>query len=240
MKTPELAIDYGIASETGMRVRNEDYAAVVVPESDLRARRGIVAAVADGVGGAPGGREAAETAVGTFIEEYFAAGRRFTARRAAARAVKTADDRVYETGEDNPDLAGMCTTLSALVLCRRNALAVHIGDTRIYRLRGNELATLTADHNLGAEGFPHVLTRTVGGPYITEADLLEYDLAKGDRYLLCSDGICGTLTDPAIGAVLQAGPPAAAAERLAAEALSAGSMDNVTAIVLDVTAGPKA
>lgn len=239
MTAPGLEVDYGIASETGVRARNEDYAAVVVPEPPVIARRGVVAAVADGVGGAPGGREAAETAVGTFIECYYAAPKRLSPRRAAARAFKTADERVFETGEDNPELSGMCTTLSAVVLCRGSALVVHVGDTRIYRLRGDALATLTQDHNLGAEGLPHILTRTVGGHFVAEPDILDYDAAPGDRYLLCSDGVCGTLPDTAIGAVLQAGPPAAAAERLIAEALAAGSMDNVTAVVVDVTAAPR-
>lgn len=238
MIMPQPGIAYAIASETGVRARNEDFAAVLIPDTAQIARRGIAAAVADGVGGMPGGREAAETAINTFIESYYGAPRRLSPRRAANRAVMAADERVFEAGEENPELSGMCTTLSVLVLHRRSAVIAHVGDTRIYRLRGNALATLTQDHNLGAEGLPHILTRTVGGHFVTKADVLDYDLAAGDRFLLCTDGVCGTLADTAIGAVLETGPPAAAAERLIAEALAAGSMDNVTAVVLDVAADP--
>jgi serine/threonine protein phosphatase PrpC len=234
-----LRVAYGLASETGHRANNEDYGAVFVPEPPALARRGVVAAIADGVGGAPGGREAAETAVTTFIESYYAAPARLSPRDAAAEAALAANESVYRVGEETERLRGLCTTLSAIVIRGRLAHTVHVGDSRIYRMRDGALAQLTTDHNLGAQGFPHVLTRTVGASEGFAADQADHPVAAKDRFLLCTDGLCGVLSDTEIAAIL-AGEraPDAAAARLTTEALAAGSLDNVSALVLDVLANP--
>lgn len=236
---PGIEIESGMASETGLRARNEDYGAIAVPRLERLAGRGIVAVVADGIGGAPGGREAAEIAVGKFIEMYYAAPDSMTPEKAAREALNAANETVFDAGRANPDLFGMGTTLSALVLCGGKARTVHVGDTRIYRLRRGKLSHLTEDHNLHAHGLSHILTRSVGTYEQAEPDCVAYNLALRDRFLLCTDGISGVLADKEIAAVLVGEPvPARAAEKIAAAALEAGSADNVTALVIDVTACP--
>jgi len=224
----------GFASETGARARNEDYAEISEPD----ARRGVVAAVADGIGGGPGGREAAETAVRKFIEGYYAAPKEASIREAGARALEYAHAEIMRAARENPELRGMGTTLSALILSGAEGLTVHVGDTRIYRLRGSSLSRLTEDHNMRAQGMPNILTRSLGTRGEAMPDCATHAISTGDRFLLCTDGVTGVLADGDIARILVAArDPAEAAQGIVAAALAAGSSDNVTALVVDATAG---
>ncbi len=229
----ELKFQSGFASEIGLRSRNEDYGAVFAPGD----QRGVVAAIADGIGGAPGGREAAELAVRTFIEFYAAASPKLSLAEAAETAIAAANTRILDTGRADRRLSGMGTTFSALILENGAALIVHIGDSRIYRLREATLSRLTEDHNLHAEGFPHILTRSLGTHDRAWPDIEAQDIRDRDRILLCTDGVTGVLNDAQIAGILRSHPiPAAAAKRLAEAALAAGGTDNATALILDVAA----
>lgn len=234
-----LEIESGFASETGLRAGNEDYGAVSAPGGAMRAKRGVLAAVADGIGGAPGGREAAEIAVETFIEIYYGAGGWLSITEATQRALAGANARILQAAEQKPALRGMGTTLSVLILAGARGYTLHIGDSRIYRMRGSQLTRLTEDHNLAAQGYPNVLTRALGNPAGKPADQAVHAVSKGDRFFLCTDGISGVLSDSDLAGILRDEPVAEVAVRLAvAAALEAGTTDNATALIVDVMAVP--
>lgn len=223
-------IKSGFASEPGLRRRNEDYGDIRYSRS---VARGFVAAVADGIGGGPGGREAAEIAVKTFLERYCGAPASVSARNAARDAVEDANAAILAAIKRNPELSGMGTTLSALVLQDREAHIVHVGDSRIYRLRHGELAALTEDHNLRALGMPNILTRSLGSRGEAAPDCDSQASAPGDRYLLCTDGVTGAVGDDEIAEILsRQADPQIAANAIVAAALAAGSSDNATALVV--------
>ena len=227
----QFKIESGFASETGLRSRNEDFGAVSAPEG----KRGIVAAIADGIGGAPGGREAAELAVRTFIDIYAGTSSNRSLAEAAQAAIAAANARILDTGLADRRLSGMGTTFSALIIEGKEALSVHIGDSRIYRLREGALSRLTEDHNLHEQGLPHILTRSLGNREKAWPDIEAQDIRRLDRILLCTDGVTGVLSDAQIAGILRSHPvPATAAKRLAEAALAAGGTDNATALVLDV------
>jgi len=229
----QLKIESGFASETGLRPRNEDYGAVFAAEG----KRGVVAAVADGIGGNPGGREAAEIAVRTFIEIYAGTSPNRSLAEAAEAAIAAANARILDAGAADHRLSGMGTTFSALIIEGGEALSVHVGDSRIYRLRDGATSRLSEDHNLHAEGFPHILTRSLGNREKAQPDIEAQDIRSHDRILLCTDGVTSVLSDAQIAGILRSHPvPATAAKRLAEAALAAGSTDNATALVLDVAA----
>lgn len=233
---PELDMDF--ASQTGPRPRNEDYAATHFGSEDERRTHGAVAAVADGIGGAPGGREAAEQAVDGFIAGYYAEPPSAVVKRAAGRALAAVNRRIHNHGLRDPGLAGMGTTLSAVVFRGRKAHVLHVGDSRVYRLRQGRLVRLTEDHNLHEQGLPNILVRAVGIEGELDFDYRTTALKAGDRFLLCTDGVCGALSDQAIRELLGHGEPAEAARRLNDAALETGVYDNVTALVADVVALP--
>src|SRR5579863_7516996 len=232
----------GFASETGPRERNEDFAGAVFGWELPKPRRDVVAAIADGIGGAKGGRVAAETAVRGFLDGFCDLPETMEVRRAAATVISSLNGWINSQGRKNPELAGMGCTLTALVLRGRVAHVLHVGDTRAYRLRGDRLACLTIDHvREDATGRSNILNRALGVETEVRLDYATQPVALHDRFLLCSDGVYGTLAPDAIAEILR-GRSASddSARALVAAALDAGSTDNSTALVLDVVELPTA
>src|ERR1700740_2944499 len=136
----------GFASEKGPRQRNEAFAGAVFGWELTPPRGDVVAAIADGIGGAKGGRVAAETAVRGFLDGFCDLPETMEVGRAAARIVTSLNRWMYAEARRDAELAGMVCTLTALVLRGRAVHVLHIGDTRAYRLSGDRLTALTVDH----------------------------------------------------------------------------------------------
>src|SRR5580658_276489 len=136
----------GFASEAGPRPRNEDFAGAVLGSELPEPRRDVVSAIADGIGGAKGGRVAAEMAVRGFLDGFCDLPETMEVRRAGARILNSLNNWIYAQGQRDAKLAGMGCTFTALVLRGRVAHVLHVGDTRVYRLRGDRLTCLTIDH----------------------------------------------------------------------------------------------
>ncbi len=234
----------GFASETGPRERNEDFAGAVFGWELPRPRRDVVAAIADGIGGAKGGRVAAEMAVRGFLDGLCDLPETVEVRRAGATILNSLNGWIYSQGQRDAKLAGMGCTFTALVLRGRVVHVLHVGDTRAYRLRGDRLVCLTTDHvrERGAEGArSSTLVRALGVETEVPLDYFSQPLARHDRFLLCSDGVHAFLPAEAIADILrQRSATEDSARALVAAALEAGSTDNCTALVLDVLELPSA
>jgi PPM family protein phosphatase len=238
MDMAELEMRHGGATDTGnVRTSNQDQ---LFAEGDL-------VAVADGMGGHAAGEVASRLAVDVLRDTFDADP---TADGLLA-AVVAANQAVWERSEAEPGLRGMGTTIAAVALVAGKALAVvNVGDSRAYLLQDGRLRQLTADHSLVAElvragaisedearTHPrrNVLTQVLGmGPDV-EPHVALAEPVRGDRLLLCSDGLFNELDDDRIAAILAEVPePAGAAARLVDEANGAGGADNITALVLDI------
>jgi serine/threonine protein phosphatase PrpC len=232
----------GFASETGPRERNEDFAGAVFGSELPQPRGDVVAAIADGVGGAKGGRVAAEMAVRGFLDGFCDLPETMEVRRAGARILNSLNSWLYAQGQRDGKLAGMGCTFTALVLRGRVAHVLHVGDTRIYRLRGDRLTCLTIDHvREGSTERSNVLTRALGVGTEVPLDYTTQPLARHDRFLLCSDGVHAFLPPEAIADVLRERSAAEVSARaLVKAALQSGSTDNCTALVVDVVDLPTA
>ena len=232
----------GFWSDKGPRKENEDFAAAVIGAELPEPRQEVVAAIADGVGGAKGGRVAAETAVRGFLDGFWDLPETMEVRRAAARVVNALNGWIHDLGRRDPELAGMGCTFTALVLRGRVAHVLHVGDTRAYRLRRDRLIRLTEDHSREAgQGQSRLLTRALGAEAEVRLDYAAQPVALYDRFLLCSDGVHGVLTDEAIAeAMRERSAPGDTARALVAAALDSGSSDNCNALVLDVISLPTA
>ncbi len=232
-----LRVLTGMASETGRRARNEDFAAAVLEPPGRMT--GVACAIADGMGGAKGGRVAAELSVRAVLDGYLGASEIRSVRRTAAHAMDSINRWIHAQGKTDAELAGMGCTLTLAILRGRRLHVLHVGDTRLYRLRDGRLARLTVDHRL--EGTTNILTRAVGIGESLRIDYASEDLAPHDRLLLVSDGVHGALGDRLIQEMLALREgPEETARRLVQSALEAGSDDNVTALVADVLELPAA
>ena len=237
-----LHVGVGYATHRGGRAENQDFAACHVGPFDSGGNGlaiDLVAALADGMGGAQGGRVAAEMAVRGFIDACLGQPATLGVARVGAHAANAVNRWIHALGSSDPALNGMACTLSALVVCARGTHLVHVGDSRVYRLRDSDLDLLTTDHTLGAPGTSHALTRAVGAQDSLRVDHVKESLHLHDRYLLCSDGVHGALSRREIHAVLaRRAAPQETARELVDRAAATADADNATALVLDILALP--
>jgi serine/threonine protein phosphatase PrpC len=232
----------GFFSDAGPRKANEDFAGAVFGSELPQPRQDVIAAIADGIGGAKGGRVAAETAVRGFLDGLCDLPETMEVRRAAARVLNALNSWIYSQGQRDTKLTGMGCTFTALVLRGRTAHLLHVGDTRAYRLSGDRLTCLTTDHvREGGPGKSRVLYRALGVETEARLDYASQPMARHDRFLLCSDGVHGFLTAETIAEILRERSASGdTARALVANALQWGSTDNCTALVLDVVDLPTA
>jgi serine/threonine protein phosphatase PrpC len=234
-----LHVGVGQATERGGRADNQDFVACYVGRTRGPLTISLVAALSDGMGGAKGGRVAAELAVRGFIEACLDLPPTLGMARIGAAAADAVNRWLNTIGRSDPALNGMACTLSALVLCGRSTHLVHVGDSRVYRMRDGVLTLLTSDHTLGAPGTSNALTRAVGAQDSLRVDHFKETVHLHDRYLICSDGVHGSLSRKEIHAVLaKRAAPKETAEQLVEHAKTSTDSDNATALVLDIMALP--
>ncbi len=234
VRVERLEIRVGLCTERGRRPQNEDYGGVYLGTAEQQARFGIIAAIADGVGGAKGGRVAAELAGRTFIDAYLSQPETRGVRQAGARGLEAVNRWIHAIGRNDPALQDMACTFTALVLRGRLAHIIHIGDTRLYRLRDDRVSLLTDDHTLSGAGRSHILTRAVGSAPAIQIDYSMEEVRVHDRFLLCSDGVHGVLSNRRIETELSR-PTGSdeTASHVVSAAIAARTGDNVTALVVD-------
>jgi serine/threonine protein phosphatase PrpC len=237
----EPRVRIGFASETGLRRVNEDFVGAVVGGTDADERRDVVVAVADGIGGAKGGRVGAETAVRGFLDGLWDVPETVEVRWASAQILEALNRWMHAQGSQDPNLKGMGCTFTALILRGRIAHVVHVGDSRAYRLSGDHLTRLTDDHVRESPNGAQLLYRAIGVEPELRLDYAAHPLVLYDRFMLCSDGVHEVLSDERIGGILRARTAPADASRLLVEtAFADGSTDNCSALVLDVVGLPTA
>lgn len=222
--------------------------------------------VADGMGGSAAGEVASLEAIDTIVgmvrrgagtldayrrapfEENAAA-----LSRLVESAVQGATYMVFGLAELNPQQKGMGTTVSLLLVVGTRAFLAWVGDSRIYQARGGEVVQLTEDHTLVNLQVKHglltpeeakrakhgnIITRAVGVKEYVEVDTLTVDVQPGDRFVLCSDGLCGYLDEPRdLLPFLKEPDLSACARSLVDFANGRGGKDNITVIVIEARAG---
>jgi serine/threonine protein phosphatase PrpC len=211
-----------------------------------------VAVVADGVGGAAAGEVASATAAYVLAATALA---RFgdDPGDVLVRGVEGAHASLRAGVGADPGRTGMATTLTAVITDGSRVVLGHVGDSRAYLLRGDQLRQVSRDHTYVQHlvdtgeldpaqrpGHPwsNVVMRALDGGPDPSLDLTDLEVRCGDRLLLCTDGLTDLVTDQRIAEVLRLADPHSAAAVLTHSALQAGGKDNITAVVLDVVDGP--
>ncbi|MEO6260255.1 MAG: Stp1/IreP family PP2C-type Ser/Thr phosphatase [Thermoanaerobaculia bacterium] len=247
---PPLAVQAVLRTDVGLvRSENQDFGAFTSPQEERESHPGgRLLIVADGMGGHRGGATASRLATETVKAQYLES-ETVDVGEALRAALTRANARIFSEAQGNPDLRGMGTTASALVLKNSQAWFAHIGDSRIYRVRGGVIEQLTEDHSLvasmvreglltpkEAETHPrrNVLQRSMGVGEEVEIDVRgPFDVMEGDLFILCSDGLHGLVKLEELGEIA-ALPIQKAADEYVRRTLERGAPDNVTVIVAKV------
>ncbi len=256
MGAPTLSIDArGITDVGQRRDHNED--AFLVDEA-----LGLFI-VADGMGGHAGGGTASRLAVET-IRNAVRHAREHEADRFGGggaddtrvpdllrQAVEEACAVIYRTAQGEPELAGMGTTVTAVLLDGRAAFVAHVGDSRCYLLREGRIYQVSEDHSLVNEQlkagaisvdeakhsrFKNIITRSVGFEQQVVVDLIGLEIDAGDALVVCCDGLSNLVDDPEIFSIVDESPLDLAPGRLVALANDRGGDDNITVIVIKAAA----
>jgi PPM family protein phosphatase len=240
----------GNATDPGReRAENQDYFGAYedTPYGDLWI-------VCDGMGGAAGGRIASVIAVEAVREVMMTPGQKDEVSALLA-AVASANEKVFRRAQADPTLEGMGTTLVALLLHRGKAFVAHVGDSRAYLIRDGSLQQVTRDHTMVQEMLDdgvltreqarthpdgHIITRSVGiAPLVkVDVDLSDSEVAPEDRWILCTDGLTGMVSDEVIRSIAGDLSPSRACRTMVTLANEAGGPDNITVQVVEVLPKP--
>ena len=235
-----LQVDLGCSSREGKRPRNEDFLGATTPTGPELDSKGALFVVADGVGGHAKGREAAEHTVRSLLADYYSTPDTWNIAKSMDVVLTATNLWLLAHARKTREYAGMATTLTALALRGGRFHVGHVGDSRAYLYREGRLTQLTEDHTWEHPELNNVLKRAIGLDEHLIVDHLDGDLQAGDRFLLVTDGVWGTLPDPRLAELLAASPDAEkAAETITAEAEYRGSLDNCTAMVVHVLSVPR-
>jgi len=235
------------ATDQGLkRAHNEDHLGTWIPDDARQNGRGILLVVADGMGGSLAGEVASQLAVDCVLREYQDG--EDSILEDLRRAVESANQIVHDQSVAYPDLRGMGTTCTAVVLRGPEAYLAHVGDSRAYLVRKGSIRQLTQDHSLVAQLVQHrqltaeqaksdprsnVVTRSVGVGAAVEVDAerVKDPLVMGDTVLLCTDGLHGLVRDEEIAAAASQSDLEKACHELIDLAKERGGHDNITVVI---------
>lgn len=201
----DYAINGYIETLIGGRTENQDSAGFKDVEL------GCLVVVCDGMGGGNGGSTASRLAVQTVIDDMSLAKDYHDPIEKLSEAIQHANQVIYTTGNAEPSLKGMGTTLTALLISKQSAIIAHVGDSRVYQLRKHAKVFRTDDHSmvfqLVKQGFiteeearnhpqSNVILSALGIGEVVEPEITEVSYNKGDRFILCTDGFWGMMSEP--------------------------------------------
>lgn len=235
-----LRVTLGQASLAGTHATNQDFHGALLPRGHQLASKGIALALADGISSSQVSQLASQTAVRSFLEDYYATSEAWSVRRAAERVLSATNAWLHaqtmgSDGRFEKDRGYVCT-FSALILKGRDLHLIHVGDSRIYRLHPQALEQLTEDHRVRLSSTESWLGRALGaGPYV-EIDYRGWEAEADEIYLLATDGAYGHLHAEDIHAALRQHPADldAAATDLVSLARRRGSDDDATLQLLRI------
>ncbi|WP_186408151.1 Stp1/IreP family PP2C-type Ser/Thr phosphatase [Candidatus Accumulibacter aalborgensis] len=247
------ALDAFTASDIGcVRSSNQDSLAFVSPKApEVRRRLGVLAVVADGMGGHNGGEVASAMAVDTICRHYFATPGDDPGQ-GLALALRAANSAIFQAAEADSELDGMGTTVTAMVLVGEGVLFAHVGDSRLYRCFAGQSTQLTEDDSLVADMVRkrliaseqarhhparNVLLRSLGTQAKLSIVTQRCDpLRIGDRFVLCSDGLWDTVEPQEIAGIAASLDAERACRQMIELARDRGGSDNISVIVIAIHA----
>jgi protein phosphatase len=249
-------LNFAAISDVGRnRKNNEDYTTFFIPANQKELKNnGSLFIVADGVGGASKGEVASKYAADTVLFEYYNSSDLTPVER-LVRAMKKANHDIYLHSQENGNFMHMATTMVAALVLQNNLIIAHVGDSRLYVIRGGKIKQFTRDHSVVAEMVrngemteeeartskaKNRITRSIGGDPEVHVDVSNpIPMNLGDRVLICSDGLTRYLDSEDLLATASKGDVEAIAKNLIKLANNRGGADNVSVILLETVTKAK-
>ncbi|MEP3350331.1 MAG: bifunctional protein-serine/threonine kinase/phosphatase [Marinomonas sp.] len=234
-----LSVSIGSATDKGRKEVNQDFLGSLVPAEPLLSAKGVVVAIADGISSSKVSQVASQTAITSFLEDYYCTSDAWSVKTSGQKVVKSINAWLHAQTQNSPyrfekDKGYICT-FSALVLKSNSAHIFHSGDSRIYRVTGSVLEQLTQDHRRAVSEDVSYLTRALGIDQTLEIDYRVDPIVEGDLFLLATDGVYEFVNvAQVLECIAATNTLDDAAERIISLALDAGSDDNLSAQLVRV------
>jgi serine/threonine protein kinase/serine/threonine protein phosphatase PrpC len=231
------SISVGQYSTRGKKRQNEDSYGVQMPGGTDVELKGIAMVIADGMSAADAGKEASESCVKSFLTDYYCTHESLSVRNAASQILSALNRWLYGLGQSQHSSSkGMVSTFSAMIMKSGTAHIFHVGDSRIYRRRGDEFEQLTTDHRTWGANGEEYLSRAVGIDVNLDVDYRASPVEQDDVYVFVTDGIHDFISDNDIAEQLDAADQDLdqVAEIITNMALDNGSGDNITCQIVRI------
>lgn len=239
---PELKVTLHYASDQGIKPDNEDFVGATIPTGAALIHKGIVAAIADGMSGSDAGKQASQCCVVSFLSDYYSTPDSWSVKQAGEKILSATNSWLYSQGQIRYESTkGMVSTLSIVVIKSTTAHIFHIGDSRVYRLRKGNLEQITRDHRVWISKEKNYLNRAMGIEPRLEVDYKALPVARGDLFLLTTDGVHEFMDEKSLKALLQASDDLTEiADNILRLAIRNNSDDNLSCQLLRVDDLPEA
>ena len=239
-----LAISLGQHTDRGRKETNQDFHGALIPDEPLLSLKGIAVVLADGISTSDVSAIASESAVKSFLTDYYCTPESWSVKTSAQRVIAATNSWLHSQTRQSQYLydkdRGYVCTLSALVIKSTTAHIFHIGDARVYRVVGHGLEQLTEDHRIVISSAQSYLGRALGINQQVEIDYQAIKIEKGDIFLLATDGVYEHVSGRFIAETINhsAGAFDSAAEKIVDEAKRQGSPDNLTVQIVKIDGLP--
>lgn len=237
----QLKVTVGQFSDQGSKPTNQDYCGVKIPDENLCKTKGIAIAIADGISSSEHSQEASNACVTGFLADYFSTPETWSVKKSVQQVLTALNSWLYNQGKHELNRhRGHVTTLSALILKSTTCHVIHVGDSRIYRLREGYLKQLTVDHKTWVSKENNYLSRAMGADTHLEIDYSKHSIEPGDLYVLTTDGTHECVSEETLIKIIHENRDnlEKAAEIIVRQAQTNGSPDNVTCQLIEINELP--
>jgi len=230
----ELKVSIGQYSDRGRKESNQDFHGVVIPREPQLSLKGVAVVLADGISSSAVGGVASESAVKSFLTDYYCTSESWSVKTSAQRVIAATNSWLHAQTRRGPNPyekdKGYVCTFSALIVKARAAHIFHVGDARVYRVVGNTVEQLTNDHRVSISSEQRYLSRALGMNQQSEIDYVMLRVEKGDVFLLATDGVYEHVEARFVASAIKdnAQDLDKAAKSIAQKAFDHGSSDNLT------------
>ena len=238
----KLKINFGSCSDKGLKAENQDSLAHFIPENlNLLKGKGAAFALADGVSSSAEAKQASQACATGFMEDYFSTPDSWSVKKSGGKVLTAINNWLFSQSNQFHDVdRGLASTFCGLVIKSTTAHLFHVGDSRIYLFRDNNLEQLTTDHRIHLPGEQEYLGRAMGIDYRLDIDYKSLPVEIGDVFFISTDGVHDYLSDKKILDVFKCGKQdlALLCKQFVSQSLDNGSLDNVSCMALRITELP--
>ncbi|PHS23662.1 MAG: protein kinase [Methylophaga sp.] len=240
--TSKLKLSVGSYSDKGIKEENQDSLGHFIPENlNLLTGKGAAFALADGVSSSAEAKQASQACITGFMDDYFSTPDSWSVKKSGGKVLTAINNWLFSQSNQFHSVdRGLASTFCGLVIKSTTAHLFHVGDSRIYLFRDNNLEQLTTDHRIHMPGEQEYLGRAMGIDYRLDIDYKSLPVEVGDVFLISTDGVHDYLADKKILEAFKSGGHdlSQLCEKLGAQSLENGSLDNISCLAIKITELP--